>query len=87
MVLINLTFCGAESCRRDTRVQLKYTDALQYFIDFFFLHRDQNISCKLSSVFLMIKRLNGLSQKRKVQNPFDIFLVCLLTSRVSKNDC
>ena len=41
----------------------KYTDALQYFIDYF--HRDQNISCKLGSAFLMIKELNGGIPEKK----------------------
>ena len=32
---------------------------MRYNILLTFFHSDQNISCKLSSIFIMIKRLNG----------------------------
>ena len=63
--LINLTFYGAESWRRDTRVQLNTLMHYNIFFRDHIFYRDQNISCKLSSVFLMIKRLNGGIPEKK----------------------
>ena len=42
---------------------------MRYNILLTFFDRDQNISCKLSSVFLMIKRLNrGIPEKKGLES-------------------
>ena len=60
----------------------KYYDALQYFNNDFIFHSDQNISCKLSSVFLMIKRLNGGIPEKKGLKSFR-HLSCMFFDRQS----